>query len=103
MSGAIGPGVLVQALRPYDEVGIAVGDTGVVDEVVSADRIISSLCPFCGEEGDGFTLRGVALPGEQGMLSAFCPCGWKPISGGERGMFDHMLKLDAPSKEPVAA
>ena len=28
---------------------------------------------------------------------------FRPISGGERGMFDHMLKLDAPNREPVAA
>lgn len=103
MSGAIGPGAFVEAIRPYAEVGISPGDVRVVDEIIPSHRFISSLCRHCGEHGDGFTLRGVVLPSRLIKPDAFCPCGWRPISGGERGMFDHMLKLDAPSKEPVAA
>lgn len=56
-----------------------------------------------GKVTPGIRLVGivVSLPGHPDAW--FCADDFRPISGGERGMFDHMLKLDAPSKEPVAA
>lgn len=55
-----------------------------------------------GQIWDSIAVRGApVLP--SGRIVAVPLDAFKPISGGSRGMFDHMLKLDAPRKEPVAA
>lgn len=50
--------------------------------------------------GQGIWLVGME---SSGWMGAYYFDRFRPISGGARGMFDHMLKLDAPNREHVAA
>lgn len=97
---AIGKGDFVEALNDSPEDGIVQGCVYTVTEIIPEDAV--GVCTDCGEAGDGFLLKETP---EANRLGAFCPCGFKPISGGPPRMFDHMLKAptDAPTKEPVAA
>lgn len=55
-----------------------------------------------GQIWDSLRIPGLPLNAE-GRMASVPVAAFKPISGGERGMFDHMLKLDAPNREHVAA
>lgn len=96
---AIGPGDWVEAITDrvhYDGFAISVGSLYRISSAWPQHRM-NRVCDDCNQPNGGLSLVGHSED------LAWCPCHFKPISGGERGMFDHMLKLDAPSKEPVAA
>lgn len=95
MSSAIGPGSWVE------KVGDSITSPMVADKavrrVVGLSPVYTEPCPCCQRMH-----QDLIIGGEPGQ---WCVEAWRPISGGERGMFDHMLKAptDAPNKEPVEA
>lgn len=96
---AIGKGDFVEPLDNHDPDDFGDGITkGRVYQVEMVDHD-GGICTDCGDEGAIIQLVGVRTFEGAG----WCYCHLRLISGGERGMFDHMLKLDAPNREPVAA
>lgn len=105
MSGAIGPGSLVEVVDASPPRLIpGWPEQSLLAPLVAGDIHIVELL-IVGSDG------GMTISTDKAPL-VFLPCGkseaymverFRPISGGSRGKFDHMLKLDAPSKEPVAA
>lgn len=98
MSGAIGPGDWVETTRDTETQFFSWRARSVTRVRRFLNR--SGTCGLCGTRVERAIVTDLH-PDKPEFGS--CPCHFRPISGGERGMFDHMLKLDAPTKEPVAA